>query len=239
MSLKPKCSADELYAFQTIQEFITSLHDYFGKKCHSLSLYYRLISKMTFQEKELIERHIRVFRNFCISNRQSILNKTTFSSPCISFSDRVYVDMEYVFSNSDAETHSVVWEYILLLSALLDPTNKAKELLKDLKKDDSNEGEFLGEMMDTIQSQMGTQSGGNPMEMIGSLMSSGVIGSLASNLQNNLQSGQLDIGKLMGTMQGLVQKVGDEVSKSDDPMIKNMFSMLEQNLNKEDPQIEE
>ena len=238
MSLKPKCSAEELYAFQTIQEFITSLHDYFGSKCHSLSLYYRLISKMTFQEKELIDRHLRVFRNFCVSNRQAISSKSNFSSPRISFSDRIYIDIDYVFSHSDSDTHSAVWEYLLLLSALLDPASKAKELLKDLKKDDSNEGEFLGQMMNTIQSQIGSVGEGNPMEMIGSLMNSDVIGSLASNLQSNLQNGQLDMGKLMGTMQGLVQKVGDEVSKSDDPMIKNMFSMLEKSLDK-GQQIEE
>jgi len=244
MSLKSKCSPEELYTFQMIQEFITSLHDYFGSKCHSLSLYFRLVSKLTFQEKEMIDRHLRTFRTFCVSNREGISSKdiSSFSNTRISFSDRIYVDLQYVFTHSDEETHAIIWEYLLLLSALVDPASKAKEMLKDIKKGDTKEGEFLGEMMETIQSQLGSGADGNPMEMIGSLMSSDMIGSLASNLQSNLQSGQLDMAKLMGTMQGLVQKVGDEVSKSDDPMIKNMFSMLEKSLDKNidsPPQIDE
>jgi len=232
MSVTKKCSGDELYAFQTIQDFINSLYDFFGSKCHSLSLYQRLLSKMTFQESDLIERHLKTFRNFCIANRTGLTQKdiTAFTQTKISFSDRIYIDLDYVFRQSDDDTHKVVWEYLLLISALLDPENKTKELLKDLKKNQGVDGEFLGDMMSTISSQLGSNPSGNPMEMIGSMLNSDVLGTLTSSLQSNLESGQLDLGKLMGTMQGLVQKVGDEVGKSEDPMIKNLFAMLEQTM---------
>lgn len=231
MSLIAKHDNDKLYAFQTIQEFVTSLYEYFGKKCHSISLYHRLVSNVTFSGKDLIDRHVTLFKQFLISNRHGIATKdfSVFNNSRLSFSDRIYIDFEYVFSNSDKETHSVVWDYLLLLSAVLDPASKAKEVLKE---GNTKEGDFLSGMMDTIQSQVGDTEGQNPMALMGSLMNSDMFGTLAASLQGNIQDGKLDMAKLLGSMQGLVQKVGEEVSKSDDPMIKNMFSMLEQSLDK-------
>ena len=48
----------------------------------------------------------------------------------------------------------------------------------------------------------------NPMETMGSLFSSGVFTELVTDMNNGLKSGDLNIGKLMSSVQSLAQSEG-------------------------------
>jgi len=231
-----KTSGQDLATFQTILDFVTNLQDFYGhiknnSSTRPLNLYHRLISKMSFKDDDLILRHIEVLRTFCVKNRESLRNQdTNLSSSRIIFSDKIYIDMKYIFKNADKETSKVIWEYLLAISAYLDPENNTKDLLKALQTSGGAENDFLSNMINTIGGQIGQSGmggdGGNPMEMLGSLMNSDVISNVMGAMNSNLQSGDLDLGKLMNSMQGLVQNVKTEIEKSDDPMLKSMVNMI-------------
>ena len=245
-----KTTGQDLTTFQTILDFVTNLQDFYGhvknnSSVRPLNLYHRLISKMSFKDDDLILRHIDVFRTFCIKNRECLRNQDSkFNQSRIIFSDKIYIDMKYIFSNADKETSKVIWEYLLAISAYLDPENKTKDLLKALQlnnTDGGNENDFLSNMINTIGGQMGGElgQGGNPMEMLGSLMNSDIITNVMGAVTSNLQSGDLDFGKLMNSMQGLMANVKSEIEKSDDPMLKNMMNMIPELPVIEEPELQD
>lgn len=231
-----KTSGNDLDVFRTIQDFVINLHEYFGSAKHSavhpLNLYHRLIKTTSFNEDDIILRHIDVFTTFCIENRNAIRERNShLIQSKILFTDRIYIDLDYVFKKADDETAVVIWEYILGISAYVDPENRTKDLLKSLKHDSGKEGNFLTDMIENIGPMMAAASGGgeggNPMEMIGTLMNSPMFANMMGSMSSNLEKGNLDLGKLMGSMAGLVDNVKSEIEKSDDPVLKNMVNMLQ------------
>lgn len=224
-----------MYAFQTIQDFVNNLHDYFGKKCHSLNLYRRLVEKLSFGDHNLITRHLQTFKDFCVANRTAIREKNVdgLAQRRIEFSDNIYIDVKWVCEHSDADTRNTIWEYILTISALLDPSNKAKELLGTLKEG-TKEDQFLSSMIETVGQQVGDAPVSNPMEMVGSLMNSDVMGNLLQSMQSGVGDGKLDMNKLMSSMQGIMKNVQSQIESSDDPMVQNLMNMVSSLANQVD-----
>lgn len=234
--LSKKTSGQDLITFQHISEFVCDLQDCFGGSKHErirpLNLYHRLISKLSFRDDELILRHLNIFKEFCVQNREQIRNRDKqLQETKITFSDRIYIDMGYIFKQTDEESEDAIWKYLLTISACLDPENKTKDLLRQLKQDESQEGNFLANMIETIGSQlpanMGTDGNVNPLEMMGSLMNSDMISSLMGPLMGG-GDGKLDMGKLMGTVTTLMDTVKTEIEKSDDPFLKQLTQMAQQ-----------
>jgi hypothetical protein len=229
--LNKKVSGVDLEIFQTILDFVTNLQEYFGNSkhvsVHSLNLYNRLISKMGFKDDDLILRHIEVFKVFCIQNRECIREQRTDFTTKIVFSEKIYIDLEYIFKHADIDTTKIIWEYILAISAFVDPENKTKQLLKDLIKDDNNENNFIVDMISQLGSSGAVGGNGNPMEMIGSLMNSDLFSTIMSSMDSKVENGNLDLSKLMGSVVGIVNNVKNEIEKSNDPMLKNLVNMLQ------------
>lgn len=230
-----KTSGNDLAAFQHILDFVTNIQDHFGSvknnSVRPINLYYRLISKMGFNDDDLILKHINVFQTFCVNNRDAIMNRDCkkIVNSRIEFSDKIYIDMKYIFKSADAITTKVIWEYILAISRYVDPTEKVDELIKNLKHESAGkESNFIADMMETLGTQINDGGSTNPMEMIGGLMNSDLFTTMVGSMNSNIQNGDLDLGKLMGSMAGLVNNVKNEIEKSDDPMMKSIFSMIPQ-----------
>lgn len=232
-----------LITFKSISEFVKALADNFGNKNHSLKLYEHLINKTTLVHEKAISKHIQLFREFCINNRDAIthkdISKLTFSK--VEYSTRVYIDFSTIFNEADDDSKSVIWKYLLTISALVDPAGQAKKILQQ-NKDPSNEANFLNNIIEKVEANVNKNS--NPLEAVGSLMSSGVFNELINGMNTGVQSGELDIGKLMGTVQtmcsglsGLNGKLGsipnnaDNSNNNDNPlsMINNLMSCLNTN----------
>lgn len=238
-----KTNGKNLAAFQTIVEFIENLYDYFNENTShvpkSLSMYYRLVTKNAtmWHDDEMIERHIQSFKSFCVSNRESIRNQTTqLSSSRISFSDNIYIDIEYVFKHIDRDTTRVVWEYLLTISAYVDPENRTKEILQSYRENSivpktssepSPEGDFLSNMMKTISSQVGNSDSSDPMSVLSGLMSSDTITQMMDSMNSNIEDGKLDINKLVSSVSGMVEQLKTELDSTDDPMMKSLLNMIQ------------
>jgi hypothetical protein len=193
-----------LLIFKTISTFVNELSDIFSSQNHPLKLYQRLINKTTVNHEKTIEKHILAFRKFCINNRDLILSKNISKLSSveskIEYSDKVFIDFESIFKSADKDTTMVIFDHLLTISALVDPTSKAKEILKNDEK--SKEADFLSTMIEKVEENVDINSS-NPMEVVNSIMSSGVFNDLLSNMNNSLQDGSLDLGKLVGTVEKL------------------------------------
>ena len=220
-----------LVIFKAITNFVNELGEVFSKQYKPLRLYQHLLNKTQVGHETAIMKHIDAFREFCVENRDAILNRKVedVKSHIIRYSKKVYINIPFVFglAEDDNDTKDVIWQHLLCISALVDPTGKAKEILRktvEEGKSGVNETEFLSNIISKVEGAMGSNNGGNPMDSVGSIMNSGLFTELVGGMQNGLQNGQLDIGKLMGAVQGMVANMNDQVG--DDPEAQQMMGMI-------------
>lgn len=221
----------DLVIFDTISNFINNLNEIFGTEFVNLQLYNRILEKTTVSHKDAITKHVELFREWCRSNEKSILDKnySEFEENKISYSDKVFINFTEIFEKSDLDTKKVIWQHILTICAMTNPQIKAKEILQK-ENDKTNENNFLKNMIEKVEDNVGdTTNISNPMEAMGSMMSSGIFNDLVNNMTSGLQNGELDLGKLMGSVNDMVTSLSDEVGNSedsDDPNMSHMMSNL-------------
>ena len=221
-----------LIIFKAIANFTTCLCEVYGEQYRNLKLYSHLINKTTLAHEKPILKHIEAFKNFCISNQEGIETKNykIFNNNKIIYSERVCIDLFLILKESDSSTSSVIWKHILTISALVHPSGKAKQLLKETIKSSSNsssngEMDFLTNIIEKVEQNVSPND--NPMEAISSIMKSGIFQELITGMGSGLQNGTLDLNKLMGTVQTMVKDINHEnggEGVNDDSM--NMINTL-------------
>ena len=225
----------KLKIFKVITNFITELNEMFGKTQKSLSLYARLITKTneTYNKnldevshfEPIIQKHNDVFKKFCMSNNAAILSKDTnkFTVTNIAYSERVYINISNIFKICDSETREMIWKYLLTITALIDSTSKAKQVLLEEK---NAESDFLNNLINKVEENINPDIT-NPGEAVTSLLTSGILTDVISSITTGFSNGDLDMSKLMNTMQKMMSTCSslDENDKSMD-MLKNMMSTL-------------
>ena len=208
-------SDNSLVTFKAISNFTTCLSEVFGNSNRALKLYAHLISKTTLSHDIPIQKHITAVKEFCVANRDAILSKNSIKIEGeIKYSQRVYIDIKEIFTQSDKETSQIIWKHLLTLSALTDPTAKAKEILKDAGKNSVNEADFLSNIIGKVEEHVDPNA--NPMDAVSSIMKSGIFTELVGGMGNGLQDGSLDLNKLMGTVQKMVTTLNDGVEPQKD-----------------------
>jgi hypothetical protein len=201
---------NNLVAFKAISNFIRDLSEVFVEKNRSIALYNRLIEKTTIAHEKPIAKHVDCFTSFCITNREAITEKSydKFVSLVINYSEKVSLNFKEIFDESDSETKEAIWNHLLAISAVVDPASNAKKILKESmvrhvssKTGEGNEEEFLTSLIEKVEKNFTPESMQNPMQAIGSILSSGVFNDMVGTMQKGINDGSLDLGRLMGTMQ--------------------------------------
>jgi hypothetical protein len=205
-----------ILAFKHINNFVNELSELFGQTNHPLKLYKRLLDKTTINHTIAINKHVDAFKLFCVENRDLILKKnvSTLKVNSVVYSDKVYIDFSSIFRSADKETINIILKHLLTISAFLDPTGKAKEILKNSVK--GKEADFLNDILTKVENNITPDMASNPMSAVSTILSSGIFNDLLSNMNNGVKDGSLDLGKLMGTVQNLVSTLSpSSESKSD------------------------
>jgi hypothetical protein len=229
--LKYKMDNTNVIIFNSITSFVSDLNTEFGSRYKNIKLYNRLLEKTGIVNVEPVLKHIESFRRFFNQNRQGMEEKNInlFTEDKISYNDRVYIDIKNVLGQSTKETSKIIWKHLLVIWNLIDPTSHAKKILKESMVD-SKEGDFLNNIIEKVESAVGNKDldTSNPMAAVSSLMSSGVFTDLISGMQTGLQSGNLDIGKLMSGLTGMITKLSNNGGGSDSmpPEFAGMMNMM-------------
>ena len=215
--------------FKVISNFTHELGNVFGDTYRPLKLYAHLINKTTIANDKPIKKHIDAFRVFCTSNHDAIINKDSslLKVNSIKYSNRVYIDMKKILRDADKETETVIWKHLLTISAMVDPGSQAKDILKELaneNKEGANEINFLEKVINQVEENVKPNS--NPMDAVSDIMKSGIFSELVSGMGSGLQNGQLDMTKLMGTVQQMVSKINEENPEESNEMMNMMNTIL-------------
>ena len=223
-----------LVAFKAIVNFTTDLSEEFGEEFKPTKLYNHLLGKTTLSHDTAIQKHIETFKIFLVKNREQIATADSENiTDTISYSTRVYLDIKEILKKADNNSQKVIWQHLLILSAILDPTGRAKQILKEQRESgaqDNGESDFLNNIIDKIEDNVDPNTS-NPMEAVTSIMKSGVFNDLVQGMGSGLQDGSLDLSKLMGTVQNMVTKLNDDTSgETENSESVNMINSMMQNL---------
>ena len=225
-----------LIAFKAISKFVRDLADEFGSRYHGLTLYNHLIQKTTIAHEGPVTKHVEAFHKFCVSNRDGIVNKDILAHPSdvdtVSYSDKVNFNVREILSVADDENKDIIHRHLLAISAIVDPGSNAKQVLRNMMlasttpvipiapsasasngiglpiPTDSNEGKFLNDLISTVEKSVSPDATANPMQAVQSVLQSGVFTDMLGKMQNGLSNGEIDLGRLMGTMTGLLGNMG-------------------------------
>lgn len=223
-----------LITFKAISNFTTALGDEFSNQQRPLKLYCHLINKTTLSHTKAIQNHITTFYDFCKANREALVAKdaSKLEAKTISYSSKVYIEMDKIFDLADQETRDIIWSHLLTISALVDPAGKAKQVLEEQKNKSGSAGtevDFLTNIIGKVEEHV--DPNGNPMDAVASIMKSGVFTDLVQGMGNGLQDGSLDLSKLMGTVQNLVTAVGGQAGdKEGGEQAMNMVNTMMGNM---------
>ncbi len=220
-----------LVIFKSISNFINELEGVYGEKQRSLVLYNHLINKTTIVHDKPIQKHISIFKEFCVNNRDAILNKdkSKIADGVIEYSEKVKVDIKSILAEeSDAENLNIIWSHLLTLLAMVDPTSNARKILQEAEKSGKggNEINFLTDIIDKVEKNVDVSDTENPMNAINGIMQSGLFQDLVGDLGKKIDDGSLDVGKLVNSVQDIVsqQPGGNDI-------ISTMMGTLSQSSN--------
>lgn len=215
-----------LSTFKAITTFVNDLSEIFAADNHALKLYQRLIEKTTPSHEKAVQKHIEAFKSFCVDNREAILNKniSKLNSNTVKYSDKVFIDFASIFRSADRDTTNVIWSHLLTISAYVDPTAKAKEILK--QNVTGNEADFLSDVINKVESHITPENAANPLLAVSSILSSGVFSDLLTTMNSGMKDGTLDLGKLLGSVQKIATNLSGDNGSDSNPNLGNMINML-------------
>jgi hypothetical protein len=202
----------ELIAFKAISGFVMDLGNDLEQNIRGLALYVRLIEKTTLVDEVPIKRHIKAFREFCIANREMILNKDIDLCVVkdISYSDRVFIDLKRVVGMVSDDCIDDVWTHLLTISAVVDPAGNAMRKLEEMKKRSGSvtvEEDFLASLMSTVEQNIDLDTR-DPGQAVASLLSSGAFAKIVESMHSGVENGTIDMGKLLSTVTQLAGESG-------------------------------
>lgn len=210
----------KLLAFKYICNFVKDLNDSFGTRQKSLFLYAHLIERTGIMHEEPIKKHIGIFYNFIKKNEEGIIEKNIekFTEFNINYSEKVWINLKEIFDWSDTEEKEAIFKHCLALSAVLNPSSCAKNVLKkeieNKKKvgEQGNEEQFLRKLIDKVTDEV-DQETDNPMQVMSKMMNSGVFKDIVEDMNTSLSSGELDMSKMVNTMQMIMGSLGNVLQK--------------------------
>lgn len=207
-----------LRCFSKIQEFVTQLNDVYGEQYKEIRLYNHLLDKTKVSHRKSIRDHVGFFADFCLRNRDAIIaqNLDLMLVDKVSFSEKVFIDVRNVISSTDVDDQGVIWSYLLNIQDAIDPTSGAREVLRKAIEEKSNEGNFIQDFMSKIENSVNKEEAAqDPMKVISSILKPEMLSGLVSNLNNGVENGSLDIGKLLGTVQGMLTGLTSQMNGGD------------------------
>ena len=226
-SIKALHNKKSLEAFSAITSFVDDLWEVFGnaKTVSPLALYHRLIQHIKFTDTEGIKKSVSGFETF-LKEYSSVIKRDVMDEiPRDTFikygnSDSVYLEIQKYIYKADEPTKVAIRQHLLTINAILHPNQEnitelekasqpqAGEEAMELNIDTTTaEGKFVNGIMSKAKTAMEGVNTDDPMTAIMGIFKSGMLQDMMSGLQKGVDGGQLDMQKLLGTMQGAIGSI--------------------------------
>lgn len=189
--------------FDIICNFVKELSDIYSKN-KSLALYNRLLSKTLPMYTDAVKKHLNIFKEYVFKNKEFILNKDEEKlENLITYNERIYINIGHLIKISDNDTKNSIWKHLSLILSMFD------EDAKEIVMNENKENNFIKDMVNILEKNVDVNDKKvleNPMNTIGELMNKGVF----NDLMKKVQTGDIDIGKLMSRAQEMALETLNE-----------------------------
>ena len=215
-----------LKIFAKILSFVNELKQVFPRE--HIQLYHKLLKKTPIGHPEAISKHLHVFDQFISKNQEAIkANDVEKLEGDVLFSKKVYLDLIACMREGDKDTRQVIFKHLQVLLFLLHPNDETKQLVEPLAQSGNGGGEdkFLENFMSKIEQNFSNQEFTDPMQATMSLLQSGVFTDMIQTMNQGVTSGEIDVSKLLGSVQGMLGNLGGTTS---DPQMSQMMNMATQ-----------
>lgn len=247
----------KINVFSAIGTFIEQLSGFFDAKNHlndnvliKLALYERLIEKTGPTNTTAINKHLDAFNNWVLQNYNACLTqdlqKLNNEYKNITYSENVYVPLNDLLEklNNEQKTEELVlmWKHILNISykltlddnikqSLLALYSKSKlETVNEETTQKISEEDMINNTIDNLKSELETLNVSNPKQAITELAKSGALERLIDNFTTNIESGNVDMGKMFNVVLGkLGSETGGQMNMSGLAPLMNLMGGLGSN----------
>ena len=206
---------DKNTAFDTIEQFVLSLSQIY-KEDKPLLVFNKFIQKIRNNElkDDYRELMLKSFNNFYTSHKQKISAGTIGELPrdaCVTVTSGMKLNIPKYYTDADNNDRSNIAKTLLTIGCLLNPEdNEAFKLLEDFESkfrklnvdSDSKEGAFVNSVVNLALSSVQNIDPKNPQANLANLGSA--LPQLMSELQNGMQSGEIDPQKMVEGFQGMI-----------------------------------
>ena len=222
--------AENLVIFKAISNCVKDLGESFEKNQRSLLLYKHLIDKTTIVHEEPIKKHIAAWKKYCLENSNAILdaNESKLKGK-VEYSTKVVLDFTEIFNIASNSDKKIIWQHLLTIHAFMDPTSKAKELLKKQMENGGKEDEFLHNIINQVENAVDPTA--DPMAAVSSIMNSGIFSDLVQGMNSGINDGSMNMGKLLGSVNKMVTSLGAMAGNDLPPEMSQMTNMFNSMIN--------
>jgi hypothetical protein len=223
---------NDLLCFKVICNFVKDLTSGFENN-HPLQLYNRLLEKTPISNSKIIRKHVSIFEDYIKLNKEGILGNDfdKLVSDKIIYNETVLIQIKKFLKDTDNDTKNQIFKHLQYIGSLCieEEITTFKKSLKStalqLSESSSSEEQFIGNLINKVENTIDVNKIDNPMTAVTQLLSSGVLNDVIGTLQNGLSNGNLDIGKLLGAMQG-ISGGQDKGGPSQIPDLSGIMNML-------------
>ena len=124
-----------LKIFLAISEFVNDISQESNfAKIKNIQLFNKLLEGTTIRDTKAIGRYIQAFRDFFNNNKEYLTLKKFGSNTKIEYSERIYIDVEWVIKKLTVQESEVVYKHLLTIYGLMNTGKESKNAVELLKK---------------------------------------------------------------------------------------------------------
>jgi hypothetical protein len=245
-------SSDHKKTFSKIVCFVGELNQTFGSKYDNIKRYYKLL-KASMTNPSSVSSHVLIFETFSKQNKESVISKDLSFCENIKFSDRVFINLQTIYSESDKETKENMSKHLQLIGylstgdedfkdSLVNNKNVSQKLIKSVNEpvkplvdESSNEYKYINKFAETIKDSLTDEDfEENPIKAALNLVKSGKLNDIFSTMKKEKEEGRLDLGKLLMNVQAMTSDIksgmdlGDSKANDTMSLLSNTLTSLEQ-----------
>lgn len=215
-----------------IKLFVKDLCETFSSKTSvgPLALYGRMAEIVKPTDTESIMKFITGFEQFFTLHWTDIVQgnyKNISDSAKIVYgtqNNKIYIPIHTLINKANPEVKEYIRQHLLTIGSLTSKDRLKNTEIVDVpvaKDEDislpgidqtSNEGRFMGDMLKKAFTSVKNVDASNPMAAMFSLMQSGVMTDMINGIHQGVGTGQMDLSKLLGVMQGAMQDMTKDVA---------------------------
>ena len=212
---------DDIQKFKVIVNFISDLSDIFGDTNDSIEMYNILLEKTGLTNYTAIRKNIIIFSEFLEQNKNEIEKKNLENiNGSIKYSDNIILNIKNILQSTDNDNRNEIWNHLNVLysviinnnSNIITSTNNIGDIITTNTNENTNENtttninenNVFSNIVGKISENVQNETSNDPGQIMQNMMQSGVFNELVTEMNDSLVNGDLDIGKMLGSLQNML-----------------------------------